>query len=309
MKTQFGVIVSGLRTDSASEYVEDREFVTWLFENTVKQQASCPHAQYQNGYAERTMRTVLTMTAALMLQSGAYPKLWGYALQCVMHIWNRLPTGRNEGTTPYQMLTGEVPDINSLHPFGCEVIITIPPKLQSKSEFAPHGERGIFLGYSAISKGYHVMKINTGGIYVRAPEFITFNEEVFPLRSQTLRETLTDDPEIHQSLFPNPGRKGHAIHKRIKHEYEEDGYASDPEWEMSIPYWSSAHSQITQNAPEPSTPLSTPQTTPPTPPLTLTGGQEGVTVDQSGTTPADIQMSGAPRYLTPSRFSSGCWNT
>jgi hypothetical protein len=81
-----------------------------------------------------------------------------------VYIWNRLPTSTNKGITPLERLTGDLPDYTFMHPFGCEVVPRIDGDLQKK--FRNKGDRGIFLGYDGRSKGYLILKIDTGSIVV-----------------------------------------------------------------------------------------------------------------------------------------------
>jgi hypothetical protein len=240
LATIFDVQVKGLRTDSAREYIEDREFAKWIFDEGIHQQSSCPYAQFQNGFAERTMRTIVGMTASMLLQSSVHIRYWGYALKCAVYIWNRLPTGTNKGITPLERMAGVVPDYSFLHPFGCEVIVRTDNDLQMK--FHNKGNRHIFLGYDLRSKGYLTLSIDSGKIFVRAHRDCEFNDETFPLRSKRIRDLIYEEPIMHQDLFESPKPTPHSI-PEVPIDLREEEDLSDPDEAEIVEEWLSLRDQ------------------------------------------------------------------
>ncbi|KAG2898747.1 hypothetical protein PC129_g14391 [Phytophthora cactorum] len=51
-------------------------------------QHTAPYAAFQNGVAERTIRTVTETAAAKLMDAGLPPKLWEYTLQPTTYVCN-----------------------------------------------------------------------------------------------------------------------------------------------------------------------------------------------------------------------------
>ncbi len=86
-----GFSIQELHTDSAKEVFENRSFINWLLENGIKQTASSPHAQYQNGFAEVTMQQIQNHIRCALYQSGLPHAYWGEAFLYSIFTWNRTP--------------------------------------------------------------------------------------------------------------------------------------------------------------------------------------------------------------------------
>jgi hypothetical protein len=95
--------VERLRTDSAAEFVWDKEFRQWLVSNCVMQEASAPYAKHQNGVVERHIQTIEDRMTALLIQAGLGMKYWGEAIQCAVATWNAMS---GNGKSPLEVLTG-----------------------------------------------------------------------------------------------------------------------------------------------------------------------------------------------------------
>ncbi len=168
--------VERLRTDSAAEFVRDKEFRQWLVSNRVTQEASAPYAKHQNGVAEHHIQTIEDRMTALLIQAGLGTKYWGKAIQCAVATWNA--TSGN-GKSLLEVLTGWAGHLEMLKPFGCRVYIRTNGSLQSHMEL--RAEPGIFLGYSGKTKGYKVSRdLQWKSCLIRAPRDCIFKEDEFP---------------------------------------------------------------------------------------------------------------------------------
>ena len=142
--------VKRLRTDNGSEFTST-EFRSLLVRNRIKQEFSSPYSPHQNGTVERSWRTIYEMARCLLLEANLPKKLWTYAVKTAAYIRNRCYNPRT-GKTPFEIMTGEKPNLKNMHIFGtvCYAYVQQKKKLDARSE------RGIFLGYDTQSPAYLV---------------------------------------------------------------------------------------------------------------------------------------------------------
>jgi hypothetical protein len=74
------------------------------------------------------------------------------------YVLNRVSITRPHVKTPYELLTGKVPAIHYLKPFGCKVIILNTSDLLRK--FDGKANEGYIVGYSNHSKAYRVYNLH-----------------------------------------------------------------------------------------------------------------------------------------------------
>ena len=181
-----------LRTDSAAEFVEDKEFVKWLIGRKIQQEASSPYAKHQNGVMERHIQTIKDRATAILIQSGLSKKFWGDAILSAVVTWNATS---NKAKSPLEAVTGRTGDLGMLKPFGCRVYIRMDGPQQRHME--ARAEAGIMLGYSSISKGYRVSRDpDWKTIVVRAPRDCMFKEDEFPAINRKRRNESEAGPSI-----------------------------------------------------------------------------------------------------------------
>ncbi|GKF06105.1 putative ribonuclease H-like domain-containing protein, partial [Tanacetum coccineum] len=77
----------------------------------------------QNEVAERKNRTLIE-AARTMLADSKFPTMfWTEAVSTACYVLNRVLVTRPHNKTPYELLSGKVPNISYLKPFGCHVTI------------------------------------------------------------------------------------------------------------------------------------------------------------------------------------------
>lgn len=91
------------------------------------------------------------MARCMLLESGLPKRMWPHAVQTASHIRNRCYSPRT-GKTPYEMLTGNKPNVGNLHTFGTVCYAYV----QNKTKLDARSERGIFLGYDKSSPAFLV---------------------------------------------------------------------------------------------------------------------------------------------------------
>jgi hypothetical protein len=103
----------------------------------------------------------------------------------------------NFGVTLYEMVLEEVPDVRFMHPFGCQA--SAIHHNDDLLKFSARGRPCVFIGYDTIRKAYKLLTMDDLSIIVRAPQDVTFNDHVFPVRENMMRNTLG-------TLFSNVGK-------------------------------------------------------------------------------------------------------
>ena len=164
--------IKRVRLDNGGEFTS-AEFRNYLCENKIKPEYSAPHSPHQNGTAERTWRTLLDMSRCLIIDSELPKIFWPYAVMYSAHIRNICFNNRTQ-CTPYQSLTGKLPDMNLVHKFGttCFAYVQNAKKLEEKAK------KGMFLGYDKSSPSFLVYLPGKNIIKTRNVKF--FNEVPIP---------------------------------------------------------------------------------------------------------------------------------
>ena len=154
-----------LRCDNAQEFVEG-PLAEYASEQGITYERSVPDAHQQNGVAERHNATFCTMARAMLLDAHLSEYFWPLAIQAAVFTKNRLPHHALPlNTSPYELYYGDKPDISLLRPFGAHCTARILRNKQPK--FAPHAERGRFVGYPRNSAGYLFWHPDTRTVKVR----------------------------------------------------------------------------------------------------------------------------------------------
>ncbi|KAI5332874.1 hypothetical protein L3X38_023003 [Prunus dulcis] len=91
-----------LRSDSGGEYLSTG-FQTFLNQQGIIHQFSCPHTPQQNGSAERKHRHIVELARTFLAASGVPHKYWVDAFLTATYVINRLPHTTSH-MSPWQLL-------------------------------------------------------------------------------------------------------------------------------------------------------------------------------------------------------------
>ncbi len=97
-----------VRSDNGGEYTSNT-FEKYLADLGIDHQITAPCTSQQNGIAERTNRTVVERTIALMHSERIPINLWAEVMDSVVYLKNRSPSRALNRSTPFEALTGERP--------------------------------------------------------------------------------------------------------------------------------------------------------------------------------------------------------
>jgi len=169
LQNSTGSTVINVRTDRGGEYMSN-DLESYLDQHGVVHQTTIAYTPEQNGKAERLNRTLMEKVRSMLADSGLPPEAWGEAVMTANYLRNRSPTtGRD--LTPYEMMTGNRPDVGHLRVFGSKAFVHIPKEKRNKLDFK--GAPGHMVGYSINSKGYRILM---EGNYVIDSRDVIFDE-------------------------------------------------------------------------------------------------------------------------------------
>lgn len=178
-----------LRSDNGGEYVSE-QFNDFYKQNGIHRNFSITYTPQRNGVAEKRNKDLNNATQSL-LHAASLPKVyWAEGVVVAVHTQNRLPSKKIPGFTPFELWTGQKPDLKHLKVFGCLAYAHVPDQLRRKWD--PKSERLMFIGYSNTVKGFKLINPQTRKvIYARN---VIFKENEMWMTSQT--ETRSADFEV-----------------------------------------------------------------------------------------------------------------
>ncbi|GJT90041.1 retrovirus-related pol polyprotein from transposon TNT 1-94 [Tanacetum coccineum] len=113
----------------------------------------------QNGVAERKNRTLIEAARTMLADSKLPTMFWTEAVSTACYVLNRVRVTRPYNKTPYELLSGKVPNISHLKPFGCHV--TILNTSDHLGKFEGKADEGFIVGYAAHSKAYRFYNLSS----------------------------------------------------------------------------------------------------------------------------------------------------
>ncbi|CAI7881595.1 unnamed protein product, partial [Closterium sp. NIES-53] len=141
-----------LRSDRGGEFL-GKKFTEFVDGQGIVHDLTCPYTPQQNGMAEREMRTVVESVQTMQLHMGVQHHWWHLALRQADWVRNCLERSTMpSGMTPYQLLTGQRPDLSLAQIWGCMAQFLVPEQ-QRGGKLKPKDRWGLHLGVSAASKG------------------------------------------------------------------------------------------------------------------------------------------------------------
>ncbi|KAK1615908.1 hypothetical protein QYE76_021425 [Lolium multiflorum] len=159
VQRQHNLLIMAIRSDNGSE-LKNYTLIDFLSYEEIRHQYSAAYTPQQNGVAERKNRTLMDMARSMMEEYKSRYNFWAEAISTAFHSSNRLYLRKGLNKTPYEILTGNKPNISYFKVFGCKCFYKI--KGVRLSKFAPKSLEGIFVGYGAESHTYRVFDVSSG---------------------------------------------------------------------------------------------------------------------------------------------------
>ncbi|CAI5960650.1 unnamed protein product [Closterium sp. NIES-64] len=202
-----------LRSDRGGEFL-GKEFTAFVDSKGIVHDLTCPYTPQQNGMAEREMRTVVESVRAMLLHMGVQHHWWHLALRQAVWVRNclersTLPTG----TTPYQLLTAQKPDLSMAWVWGCMAQFLVPEQ-QRGGKLKPKARWGLHLGVSEESKGWELLDIadnrvvtTSDVVFYETLSLEVWKSEFGPASGQTRANLPTDTSTATLPLLTEVGEQ------------------------------------------------------------------------------------------------------
>jgi hypothetical protein len=147
-----------IRSDNGSEF-KNYTLNEFLGEEGIRQQYSTPYTPQQNGVAERKNRTLMDAARMMMAEFKSPYNFWAETISTACHATNRLYLRKGLNKTPYEIITGNKPNIKYFWVFGCKCYIL--KKGTCLSKFESKSNEGVFVGHSTSSHAYRIYNKTT----------------------------------------------------------------------------------------------------------------------------------------------------
>ncbi|GJW22361.1 ribonuclease H-like domain-containing protein [Tanacetum coccineum] len=130
-----------------------------LFEEVkgIKREYSNARTPQQNGVAERKNRTLIEAARTMLADSFLPNTFWAEAVSTACYVLNRVLVTKPQNKTPYELITGKIPIISYIRPFGCHV--TILNTIDHLGKFEEKSDEGFLVGYSLNSKAFRPVTV------------------------------------------------------------------------------------------------------------------------------------------------------
>lgn len=136
-----------LQTDNGAELV-GTEFLAVCAELGFRLRTAPPYTPQHNGSAERRWGSLASMVRCLQVNFGRRldSRFWFLAMRHAAFLLNRLPTRANGDLSPFQVLSGERPDLAKLRVFGSRVWVHDHRRREGK--LGQTALRGFYVGHN-----------------------------------------------------------------------------------------------------------------------------------------------------------------
>ncbi|GJQ97432.1 putative ribonuclease H-like domain-containing protein [Tanacetum coccineum] len=158
IENQLNQKVKTIRCDNGTEF-KNRDFIEFCGSKGIKREYSNDRTPQQNGVAERKNRTLIEAARTMLADSFLPNTFWAEAVSTACYVLNRVLVTKPQNKTPYELITGKIPIISYIRPFGCHV--TILNTIDHLGKFDGKSDEGFLVGYSLQSKAFRVYNLET----------------------------------------------------------------------------------------------------------------------------------------------------
>jgi hypothetical protein len=195
MKTQFGIELKKIRTDSGGEYTSE-EFEGYLRKKgTIHEEKPARTPQWR-GVSERLNRTLFDKARAMLKGNNVPNYLWAEAIKYATDLKNASPTKLIKNATPHERFTGEKANYENFRTFGSQVEFkdnNVKKKLDDRTT------TGIYIGYDSVQKCSRIFIPATMRIaFARNNEVSFHGKELTTPEQDNLNEPRISSGDAHE---------------------------------------------------------------------------------------------------------------
>ncbi|GJX61006.1 putative ribonuclease H-like domain-containing protein [Tanacetum coccineum] len=158
IENQLNQKVKTIRCDNGTKF-KNRDFIEFCGSKGIKREYSNARTPQQNKVAERKNRTLIEAARTMLADSFLPNTFWAEAVSTACYVLNRVLVTKPQNKTPYELITGKIPIISYIRPFGCHV--TILNTIDHLGKFDGKLDKGFLVGYSLQSKAVRVYNLET----------------------------------------------------------------------------------------------------------------------------------------------------
>lgn len=125
-----------------------KSFQDFITEKGITYESSAPDTPEQNGHSERKGGVLATKARAMRIQAGVPLYLGHEIIRTAGYIANRTPMRKHNWKTPYEMVTGNPPNLSHLHTFGCKAY-TLDKHIPRMKKLQERAHIGYLVGYDS----------------------------------------------------------------------------------------------------------------------------------------------------------------
>ncbi|KAK1687133.1 hypothetical protein QYE76_047981 [Lolium multiflorum] len=155
--------IKAIRTDNGTEF-KNYTMQEFVDDEGIKHEFSAPYTPQQNGVVERKNQTIIEMARTMLSEFNSPHNFWGEAISTAVHYSNRLFLRPLHNKTPYELLTGNKPNVMYIRVFGCKCLVKNNKGKLGK--FETRTIEGTFVGYAENSHAYRYYNKSTWAIEV-----------------------------------------------------------------------------------------------------------------------------------------------
>ncbi|GJZ89240.1 putative ribonuclease H-like domain-containing protein [Tanacetum coccineum] len=158
IKNQLNQKIKTIRCDNGTEF-KNRDIIEFCGSKGIKREYNNARTPQQNGVAERKNMTLIEAARTMLADSFLPNAFWAEAVSIASYVLNRVLVTKPQNKTPYELITGKIPIISYIRPFGCHV--TILNTIDHLGKFEEKSDEGFLIGYSLNSKAFRVYNLKT----------------------------------------------------------------------------------------------------------------------------------------------------
>ncbi|GJT21457.1 putative ribonuclease H-like domain-containing protein [Tanacetum coccineum] len=167
IENQLNQKVKTIRCDNGTEF-KNRDIIEFCGSKGIKREYSNARTPQQNGVAERKNRTLIEAARTMLADSFLPNTFWAEAVSTACYVLNRVLVTKPQNKTPYELITGKIPIISYIRPFGCHV--TILNTIDHLGKFEEKSDEGFLVGYSLNSKAFRPVIAKNKGNKIAGPK-------------------------------------------------------------------------------------------------------------------------------------------